>query len=140
MTNETKKLADQMVADIKIDIENELKSADKMGNSKEVIPVVETKPNSLVDGILEWGNQLDLDKIEPNSVLMIKVNSDDAEYAYKFQMGVIKHIVEPRFEALKAKKITVLFLSDKDDISVLTEKDMEKSGWIRREPSRIITL
>jgi hypothetical protein len=53
-------------------------------------------------------------------------------------MGIVRQVLEPRFDKLKEKHVTVLFLSSKDDISVLTEKDMEVSGWIRREPSRII--
>jgi hypothetical protein len=135
MTDEQKKLADQMANDIQEEIEIEKSNLDTMGQKpKEFTP----KPNALVDGILEWGKQLDLDEIKKNAVLMVKVNSEDPQYAYKFQMGVVKHILEPRFEALKAKKITVLFISEKDDISVLTEEDMAKAGWIKKDPSRII--
>ena len=131
MTDEQKKLADQMVNDIQTENENEAK-----GEKLEYL--TDTVPNPLVAGILEWGKQLDLDTLDNNSVLMIKVNSEDPQYAYKFQVGVVKHVLEPRFEALKAKKITVLFLSDKDDISCLTEKDMNTAGWYKKEPSRII--
>ena len=134
MTDETKKLADQMVNDIQEEIKIEKKNEEHKGPSEAFLP----KPNALVDGILEWGKLLDLNTITPNSVLMVKVNSEDPQYAYKFQMGVVKHVLEPRFEALKAKKVTVLFLSEKDDISVLTEEDMLRAGWERTKKSLII--
>jgi len=133
MNEEQKKLADQMVLDIQVEVENDLKA-----EKGETVVAQEVRPNPLVDGILEWGKQLDLDNVKPNSVLMIRVNSEEPEYAYKFQMGVVKHVLEPRFELLKAKKVTVLFLSNKDDISILTEEDMLKAGWEKREKSRII--
>jgi hypothetical protein len=134
MTDEQKKLADQMAKDIQEEIKIEVKNMEHKGSSEVFLP----KPNALVDGILEWGKQLDLDEIKQNAVLMVKVNSEDPEYAYKFQMGVVKHVLEPRFASLKAKKITVLFISEKDDITVLTEEDMAKAGWVKKEPSRII--
>ena len=133
MNEEQKKLADQMVLDIQVEVENDLKA-----EKGETVVAQEVKPNPLVDGILEWGKQLDLDNVKPNSVLMIKVNSEEPSYAYKFQVGVVKHVLEPRFSALKEKKVTVLFLSDKDDISVLTESDMEKAGWYKKEKTLII--
>lgn len=136
LTEEQKNLADQMVETIKKEIQEELNPV-----SKETNVVGETiKPNALVDGILEWSNTLDFNNLNENSVLLVKVNVEDPEYAHQFQMGVVRHILEPRFEMLKEKKITVMFISHKDDISTLSESDMAKSGWIKQEPKRIITL
>lgn len=134
LTEEQKKLADQMSNDIQEEVEAGMK-AEETGT--EMVPV-SVKPNALVDGILEWGKIVDLDNVPDRSVLLIKVNVSDPQYAHHFQMGVVKHILEPRFEKLKDKKITVLFMGSEDDISILTEKDMEKSGWIKKEQSRII--
>src|SRR5947209_5306610 len=61
LSTEQKQLVDQMIQ------ENEGKA--KKGDT--VVPV-ETKPNALVDGILEWGNQLNFDELKDNSVLLVK--------------------------------------------------------------------
>ena len=135
LTEEQKKLVVQMADDIGQEIATEQSNLEaKDGEKKEFVP----KPNPLVDGILEWAKLMDFDAIQPNSVLLVKVNSDDPEYSHGFQMGVIRHILEPRFKMLKEKKVTVLFMTDKDDISILTEADMAKAGWVRKEPGLII--
>jgi len=136
LTEEQKKLADQMSNDIQEEVEAGLK-AEETGT--EMVPVA-VKPNALVDGIVEWGKVIDLDNVPDKAVLLIKVNVDDPQYAHHFQMGVVKHVLEPRFEKLKEKKVTVLFLGSQDDISILTEADMAKSGWEKKDQSRIITL
>lgn len=136
LTEEQKKLAVQMSNDIQEEVEAGLK-AEEAG--VEMTPIA-VKPNALVDGIVEWGKVIDLDNVPDKAVLLIKVNVDDPQYAHHFQMGVVKHVLEPRFEKLKDKKVTVLFLGSQDSIDILTEKDMEKSGWIKKDQSRIITL
>lgn len=141
LTEEQKQLADQMIESIQNEItdgQNIVVGPD--GNVPDEVTPVEARPNALVDGILEWGKTLDINNLSENSVLMIKVNVDDPQYAHHFQMGVVRHVLEPRFELLKQKKVTVLFMSDKDDISVISEVDMNKSGWTKKEPNRIITL
>lgn len=140
LTEEQKKLADQMIEGIRQEIVNEGKT--KVEPEPELAAeLAEVEPkatNPLVDGIISWGNTLDFNNVSENSVLLIKVNVDDAEYAHHFQMGVVRHVLEPRYEMLKSKKVTVLFMSDKDDLSILKEDDMAKSGWVKKEPSRII--
>jgi hypothetical protein len=135
VTNEQKQLVDQMIQDVVAEVENEGKAA----KGETVVPV-ETKPNALVDGILEWGKQLNFDDLKENSVLLVKVNADDPQYSHGFQMGVIRHVLEPRAKLLKEKKVTVLFMSDKDDLSILSEDEMKQAGWEKKEKSRIITL
>lgn len=135
LTNEQKQLADQMVNDIVKETTNDITTENTIEVAK-----TETKPNALVDGILEWGKQLDLDNLQINSVLLVKVNAEDPEYSHGFQMGVIRHVLEPRAKLLKEKKVTVLFMSNKDDLSVLSEKEMNQAGWEKKDKSRIITL
>jgi len=136
LTEEQKKLADQMSTDIQDEVEAGLR-AEEAGT--ELVPLA-VKPNALVDGILEWGKVIDLDNVPDKAVLLIKVNVSDPQYAHHFQMGVVKHVLEPRFEKLKDKKVTVLFMGSEDSIDILTEEDMAKSGWEKKEKSRIITL
>lgn len=134
LSTEQKQLVDQMIQDVATEVENEGKA--KKGDT--VVPV-ETKPNALVDGILEWGNQLNFDELKDNSVLLVKVNSDDPQYSNGFQMGVIRHVLEPRAKLLKEKKVTVLFMSDKDDLSILSEEEMKEAGWTKKDKPLIIT-
>ena len=134
LTEDQIELVDQMVKDIQMEFKYDIDNVIE----KNPLPMPDIKPNPLVDGFIEWGNTLDIDNLPENSVLCIKVNIDNPEYAHNFQMGIVKQVLEPRFNKLKEKHVTVLFLGSKDDISVLTEKDMEKSGWIRKEPSKII--
>lgn len=133
LTNEQKQLADQMIQDIVTEVENEAKV-----EAGETVTPVEAKPNALVDGVLEWGNQLNFDNVTDNSVLLVKINADEPQYSHAFQMGVIRHVLEPRAKLLKEKKITVLFMSDRDDLSILSENEMSQAGWEKKEKTRII--
>jgi len=135
LTEEQKKLTDQMIEDIVKEVDVEQKNLDTMGKEPEVFT---PKPNALVDGILSWGGTLDFSTLKENAVLLIRINSDDPQYAHHFQMGVVRHVLEPRFDVLKEKKVTVLFMSDNDDLSILNEDDMAKSGWVKKEQSRLI--
>jgi hypothetical protein len=134
LSEKQKKLAEQMIDDI----EKEVEAGVKAEETETEIVVPEKKPNALVDGILEWGGVMDLDNVPERSVLLIRVNVDDHQYAHHFQMGVVKYVLEPRFEKLKEKKVTVLFMGSQDDISILTEADMAKSGWKKVDKSVII--
>lgn len=97
-------------------------------------------PNPLLDGLVEWGNILDVDKLGNNSVVTIKIGSDDPIYGAKLQMAIVKQVLEPRVEKLKEKRITVLFMAKDDSIESISQEDMEKSGWVKKDKSRIITL
>jgi len=134
LSNKQKQSVDQMIQDALVEVENE----GKVERGESVVPV-EVKPNALVDGILEWGNQLNFDDLKDNSVLLVKINSDDPQYSHGFQMGVIRHVLEPRAKVLKEKKVTVLFMSDKDDLSILSEEEMNQAGWTKKDKSLIIT-
>ena len=138
LTKEQMKLADQMVEDLQMELKYEVATNDGNLTEGNPSPKPDIKPNPLVDGFVEWGKSLDVDNLPGNSVLCIKVNIDNPEYAHDFQMGIVRQVLEPRFDKLKEKHVTVLFLGSKDDISVLTEEDMAKSGWVKKESSRII--
>ena len=81
---------------------------------------------------------IDLAGAPNNSVLVIKISTEDHLYANNLQMGIIQRVLEPRREILKEKRLTVLFMARGDDISLLTEEDMDKAGWVKKEPSLII--
>lgn len=81
---------------------------------------------------------IDIDGAPKNSVLIVKISTEDHLYAGNIQMGIIKKVLEPRMEVLKEKKITVLFMAADDDITLISEEEMAQAGWVKKEPSLII--
>jgi hypothetical protein len=86
-----------------------------------------------------FSKTLDLEAAPKNSVLIVKIGTNDHLYANNLQMGIIQRVLNPRVEILRDKRLTVLFMAREDDITLLTEEDMEKAGWVKKEPNRIIT-
>ena len=82
---------------------------------------------------------IDIDGAPKNAVLVVKISTGDHLYASNIQMGIIKRVLEPRMEVLKEKHITVLFMAADDDVSLITEEEMAQAGWVKKEPSLIIT-
>ncbi len=85
-----------------------------------------------------FSKTLDLAAAPKNAVLIVKIGTDDHLYANNLQMGIIQRVLNPRVEILREKKLTVLFMAREDDIALLTEEDMSKAGWVKKEPSLII--
>ena len=56
------------------------------------------------------------------------------------QQVIARQVLQPRIEKLKEKKVCILFMQAEDDISVMTEEEMNQAGWEKKEKSRIITL
>lgn len=104
------------------------------------LEVPSSSPPSVLEDMVQWGNKLDLDNVPPNSVVLIKLNVSDPFRVNMMQRAIAKQVLEPRIEKLKEKKVCILFMQEGDDISVMTEEDMGKAGWAKKEPSRIITL
>ena len=113
-------------------------SGDRMGQPLGV-PSPTTPPTALVD-LVKWGDTIDIDNIPQNSVVLIKLNVDDPMRVNIMQRIIAKQVLEPRIEKLKEKRVCILFMSADDDISIMTEADMESAGWEKKEKSRIITL
>lgn len=102
---------------------------------------METIPNEeITNAILENSfdyNIIDLNKIESNSVIILKVSPENPDYAVQLQHGFIKNIFEPNIQLLKEKNISVIFMSRDDSLELISEKDMEKSGWIRKPTNNL---
>lgn len=114
------------------------KPGDRMGEPLGV-PAPSTPPLAL-ESLVKWGDTLDVDSLKDNAVVMIKLDATDPLRANIMSQMIAKQVLEPRIEVLKSKKICILFLGNEDSIDVLTEEDMGKAGWVKKEPSRIITL
>lgn len=113
-------------------------NTDPMGGTAGV-PSPATPPPAL-EALVQWGKVIDFDNIPQNAVVMIKLNVDDPMRVNMMQRAIAKQVLEPRIEKLKEKRTCILFMQAGDDISVMTEEEMGKAGWEKKEKSRIITL
>ena len=91
------------------------------------------------EAIVKFGGIIDFDAAPKNSVLVVKISTEDHLYSNNIQMGIIERVLKPRMDILKEKRLTVLFMAANDDISLITEADMLKAGWVKKEPSLIVT-
>ena len=91
------------------------------------------------EAIVKFGGTIDFDAAPKNSVLVVKISTEDHLYSNNIQMGIIERVLKPRMDILKEKRLTVLFMAANDDISLITEADMLKAGWVKKEPSLIVT-
>jgi len=109
-------------------------------NVTNTTPKVPTSgPPTVLAQLVDWGRQLDFDNLPHNAVVMIKLNVHDPMRVGMLQRAIAKQVLEPRIEKLKENKTCILFLEAGDDITVMTEEDMGKAGWEKKEKSRIVT-
>lgn len=94
----------------------------------------------LIDSLVKWGNTVDFDNLPKNAVVLIKLNVQDPLRVQMMQRAIAKQVLEPRAEKLKANKTCILFMQSDDDISVMTEEDMKKAGWEKKDKKLIITI
>jgi hypothetical protein len=100
-------------------------------------PDESTPPPALVE-LVRWGNSIDFDNLAKNSVVLIKINTNDPHYAQYMQHAIARQVLHPRAEKLKANATCVLFMQAGDDINVMTEEEMSQAGWEKKEKSLII--
>lgn len=81
---------------------------------------------------------IDFENLKPNSVLVIKMPAQNPMYHARLRAAIVQGILQPRMELLKEKKLGVLFMTTDDSIELLSEEDMNKAGWVKKEPSLII--
>jgi len=100
------------------------------GSSAPGVPSPATPP-PLLGEIVQWGNTIDFDNIPYNAVVLIKLDVSDPFRVQMIQKVIAKQVLEPRIEKLKEKHTCILFMQSGDDISVMTESEMNKAGWIK---------
>lgn len=108
------------------------------GVIRELKPPTDT-PSPLLSQLVEWGQTLDIDNIPFNSVILIKLNVTDPTHATQMQQAIAQQVLFPRNEKLKEKKACILFMETGDDISIMTEKEMNQAGWEKKDKPLIIT-
>lgn len=115
-------------------------TGDLTGSLKTLQPPTPDVPGKLLSELVEISKGIDFDSLAENSVVLIKLNTDNPMRFEALQRGIVKQVLDPRFETLKKKRICVLFLQAGEGIEVLTEDDMKAAGWEKKEKSRIITF
>ena len=86
--------------------------------------------------LLQIDNVIDFDNLVPNSVIVLKIGGDTGHKMRMHQAFV--RFINSKGDLFKEKKFTVLFLEPEDSLEVLTEEDMNKAGWQKKEKSLII--
>ena len=97
-------------------------------------------PPPLLESIVKWGNTIDFDNLPKNSVVLIKLNVQDPIRVQMMQRAIAQQVLDPRVESLKKNSICILFMESTDDISVMTEQEMNSAGWEKKDKKLIITL
>lgn len=96
----------------------------------------EQKPQT-VDLPAEKITTLNIDEIKPNSVLVITI--DAASPTEKMAIApVFSRLLAPYVPILREKRVTVMLMTSKENINVVSEDDMNAAGWFKREKSLII--
>ena len=88
------------------------------------------------DKMVEIDNVLDFENLKENSVIVLRIGGD-AGHKMRMHQAFVRFI-NSKGDLFKKKKFTVLFLEPEDGLDVLTEEDMDKAGWQKKDPSRII--
>lgn len=81
---------------------------------------------------------IDFEGLKPDSVIVVKIPPQNPRYHAMMHSAIVRGVLQPRVELLKGKRIGVLFMTTEDSLEVLTEEDMNRAGWVKKEPSRII--
>ena len=108
------------------------------GSPLPAVPSPSTPP-PLLGEILKWGDTFDFDNLPQNAVILIKLDVTDPFRVQMMQRVIAKQVLEPRINKLKEKRACILFMQSGDNISVMTEEEMNKAGWEKKEKSIIIT-
>lgn len=107
--------------------------------TKGIVAPTEQAP-PLLESIVKWGQTLDFENLPKKAVVIIKLSVHDPLRVQMMQRAIAKQVLEPRAEKLKANQTCVLFMQSEDDISIMTEEDMNKAGWEKKDKKLIITL
>lgn len=86
--------------------------------------------------ILQLDQIYNFDNLAPNSVIVLKIGGD-AGHKFRMHQAFVRYI-QSKGDLFKEKHFTVLFLEPGDSLDVLSEEDMEKAGWQKKEKSLII--
>lgn len=80
---------------------------------------------------------INVDDIKPNSVLVINVDVETP--MQKMAVApVFSKLLAPYAATLREKKVTVMLMTLQENINIVTEEEMNRAGWQKKEKSLII--
>ena len=80
---------------------------------------------------------VNIDDIKPNTVLVITIDVDSPEAKMAIAPTFGK-LLAPFAAQLREKKVTVMLMTTHESISLISEEDMNRTGWFKKEKSLII--
>jgi hypothetical protein len=105
--------------------------------TKPILPQEEPADfKAAYDKIVQIDSIIDLESLNPNSVVVIKLGGEES-HRIRMHQAFVKFLYGKQ-ELFRQKKLTVLFLDNTDDMTTLDEKEMNAAGWFKKEKSLII--
>ena len=95
------------------------------------------EPPSVVDVPAEKVTQINIDDIKPNTILIINIAVDGPEQKMAVA-PVFGKLLAPFAKKLKEKGVTVMLMALNENITLISEKEMNAAGWEKKDKSLII--
>jgi hypothetical protein len=80
---------------------------------------------------------INIDDIKPNSILLIKIDVETPIQKMAVAPAFSK-LISPHGPKLREKNVTVMLMTSKETIEVVSEDEMNAAGWERKAKSLII--
>ncbi|HOS16040.1 MAG TPA: hypothetical protein PKX15_03350 [Bacteroidales bacterium] len=80
---------------------------------------------------------INVNELKNNSILIIKVDAPTPGHKMMIAPAFQK-LLQPYGPAFKEKNITVMLMTTKEDLTVVTEEEMAAAGWEKKDKSVII--
>ena len=103
------------------------------------IPMVptETPKSSIVNLPAKNIVSINVDKIKPNTILVITINVNAP--AQKMAVApVFWKLLAPYAAKLREKSVTLMLMTIGENINLISEEEMNAAGWFKKEKSLII--
>jgi hypothetical protein len=102
-----------------------------------VIPVEKSPEEKEAEAkITQIDAVIDFVGLPKHAVIVLKVGGD-AMHKMRIHQAFVRFF-KSKQSILKEKELTILFLEPGDGLEVLTEEDMDKAGWQKKEKSLIV--
>jgi hypothetical protein len=100
-------------------------------------PVTTAEPPSELQLPAERVVTINIDEIKPNSILVINIDVENP--VQKMAVApVFSKLLAPYAAKLREKGVTVMLMTLHESINLISEEEMERAGWEKKEKSRII--
>ena len=105
--------------------------------AKELVLMEQSAEEKELDAkMMQIDNVIDFANLAKNSVIVLKIGGD-AGHKLRMHQAFVR-FVKSKEDIFKEKQLTVLFLEPEDSFEVLTEEDMNKAGWQKKEKGLIV--